>query len=131
MGRLGAREFEMVALEMNPERGLAALAFAQGKGVEHPISYAIKIFDDPEWQPRGEKRTPLVNAVVEVRCSTCNGDRMIVHRERKPEQTGWMIAHGIKPTEHVIEEMKPCPKCNASVNTGFWKANGEHFEVAK
>lgn len=129
--RLGAREFEMVALSMDPHRGLAALAFAQEKGVDRPIPYAISIFDNPEWQPRGEKKTPLVNAAVAVSCAMCGGDRFVVHTTRLPQQTGWMAAKGITPNAFPIEEMKPCPSCNSSVDAGFWKANGERFEVAK
>ena len=115
--RLGAREFEMVALEMDPHRGLAALAYAQQKGVEHPIAYAIKIFDSPEWQPRGEKKTPIVNASVKVECQTCNGDRFVFVTDN--------------PNLPYGQTVKPCPKCNASVDAGFWRADGSRFEVAK
>lgn len=115
--RHGAREFEMVALGMDAHRGLAALAFAETKGVEHPVSYAIKIFDSPDWQPTGEKRTPIVNASVEVRCSRCGGDRFVFVTD--------------DPTRLYSETVKPCPSCNSLVDAGFWKANGERFEVAK
>jgi hypothetical protein len=107
----------MVALSMDPYRGLAALAYAQERGVEHPVSYAIKVFDNPEWQPRGEKKTPIVNAAVEVTCSTCNGDRFVFVTNDP------MTPYG--------ETVKPCPSCNASVNAGFWRFNGERFMVAK
>lgn len=117
LGQLGAREFEMVALGMDAHRGLAALAFAQAKGVEHPVSYAIKIFDSPDWQPRGEKRTLIVNAAVEVRCGMCGGDRFVFVTDDPKTLYG--------------ETVKPCPSCNSSADAGFWKANGERFEVAK
>ena len=52
--RLGAREYEQVALGMDSKRGLAAIHYAVNKGVEHPISYAITLFDNPEWHPSGE-----------------------------------------------------------------------------
>jgi len=115
--KAGAREFEMVALGMEPNRGLAALALAQAKGVDHPVSYAIKVFDNPEWQPRGEKKTPIVNAAVEVKCGMCGGDRFVFVTNDPKRLYG--------------ETVKPCPSCNASVDAGFWKANGERFEVAK
>lgn len=52
--RLGAREYEVVALTMIPDRGLAALNYATSKGAEHPIAYAIKLFDSDDWNPAGE-----------------------------------------------------------------------------
>lgn len=52
--RHGAREYEIVALTMVPIRGLAALKAAEDKKVEHPIAYAIALFDNPEWYPSGE-----------------------------------------------------------------------------
>lgn len=52
--RLGAREYEVVALTMVPDRGLAALNYAIEKGAEHPIAYAIKLFDSDSWNPSGE-----------------------------------------------------------------------------
>ena len=132
LGKLGAREFEMVALGMNESRGLAALAYAQEKGVDHPISYAIKIFDNPDWTPTNERPRRATNVSVEVSCATCGGDRFIVHRTRKPEQSGWMKERGIEPNlDEDIEEYKPCPSCNASVDAGFWRADGSRFEVAK
>lgn len=107
----------MAALSMDANRGLAALAYAQAKGVEHPIAYAIKVFDNPEWQPQGEKRTPVVNASVSVKCNTCDGDRFTFVTENLSVPYG--------------ETVKPCPSCNATVNAGFWKVNGERFEVAQ
>ena len=114
--KLGAREFEMVALGMDPSRGLAAIAYAQQRGAENPIAYATKVFDDADWQPRGEKATPILNAVVEVRCDTCAGDRFVFVDETK-------FLYG--------ETVKPCPECNADVNAGFWRVDGSRFEVAK
>jgi hypothetical protein len=52
---LGARPFDLIALGSNPERALAALQQAQGK--EHPVAYARKLYDSPEWKPsQGSKR---------------------------------------------------------------------------
>ena len=116
LGQLGAREFEIVALSMDPHRGLAALAAAQGKNVERPIPYAIKLFDSDDWQPRGEKKTQLVNAAVDVRCDSCGGDRFVF-------VTNANVPYG--------ESVKPCADCNSSVNAGFWRIDGSRFEVAK
>lgn len=117
LGRLGAREFEKVALSMDIHRGLAAISYAEAKGVDNPVAYAIKIFDSADWQPRGEKKTQVLNAAVEVKCATCAGDRFVfITSDPK-------IPYG--------ETVKPCPQCNASANTTFWKSNGERFEVAK
>lgn len=55
LSRVGAREYEVVALTLVPERGLAALEYALKKGADHPVAYAIKLFDDPDWSPSGEK----------------------------------------------------------------------------
>jgi hypothetical protein len=130
--KLGAREYEVAALSMDVHRGLAAIAYAQEKGVDHPISYAIKIFDNPEWQPTNEKPRRATNVSVEVTCETCHGDRFIVHRTRSPEQSGWMKERGIEPNlDEDIEEYKPCPACNASVDAGFFRADGTRFVVAK
>lgn len=117
LGQLGAREFEIVALSMDPHRGLAALSTAQEKGVERPIAYAIKLFDSDDWQPRGEKKTQLVNASVDVRCETCGGDRFVFVDDN--------------PNVLYGETVKPCPSCNASVNAEFWRADGSRFAVAK
>lgn len=53
--KAGAREYEVVALTLVPERGLAALEYALKKGADHPVAYAIKLFDSEEWSPSGEK----------------------------------------------------------------------------
>lgn len=115
--RLGAREFEVVALSMDPVRGLAALAVATSRGVDHPISYAIKVFDNPDWHPSGEARRVATNVHADVRCATCGGDRFVF----------------VTDNPHVLygETVKPCPSCNTSLDAGFWKANGERFVVAK
>ena len=118
--KLGASEFEVVALTMDAHRGLAALAYAQEKGVGHPISYAIKIFDSPDWQPANEKPGRATNQSVHVQCSTCGGDRFVVHRTRS-----------IRPGADLIEEWKVCPSCNASADAGFYRADGSRFVPAK
>ncbi len=62
--RLGAREFEIAALTLVPNRGASALKYALMKQAEYPIAYAIKIFDDPDWHPSGEKPRQGVNLHV-------------------------------------------------------------------
>lgn len=117
LAALGAQDHETIALTMDPVRGLAALAVATAKGANHPISYAIKVFDNPDWAPKGEARRIVTNATAEVRCATCDGDRFIdVLNDPK-------VLYG-----HTV---KPCPDCNASLDAGFWKPNGERFTVAR
>jgi hypothetical protein len=110
MNRLGARDFEIVALSMDAERGLAALAYAQTKGADNPIAYAIKLFDSNEWQPRGENRRLLTNVSVDKRCDHCGGDRFV------PVDAGLGLYE---------ETYAPCVKCNANANTEFWTVRGE------
>lgn len=117
LGQLGAREFEIVALSMEPTRGLAAIAYAQERGVEHPVGYALKVFDDPNWQPRSKKKSAPVNDPVNVKCDTCGGDRFVFVTSNQS------VLYG--------ETVKPCPSCNASVDAGFWRADGSRFEVAR
>jgi len=116
MNRLGAREFEIVALSMDAARGLAALTVAQNKGADNPIAYAIKIFDNPDWNPAGESRRVATNITVDVKCETCDGLRFIAVLD------DWSTLYG--------ETYKPCPDCNASLDTGFWRADGSRFVVA-
>lgn len=117
LGKLGAREFEYVALTMDPHRGLAAIAYAQQRGVDHPIPYAIKLFDNAEWQPAAAKKPVTTNLSVERQCATCDGHRF-VEVTNDP-----LVPYG--------ETYKPCPTCNSTVDAGFWKASGERFVVAK
>jgi hypothetical protein len=106
--KLGAREFEMVALSLDPHRGLAALTVAQQRGVEHPISYAIKLFDSPDWQPEYAKKPLATNVAVEVTCSNCGGDRFA------------LVTAGLGLYE---ETYAPCRECNAAANTKRWVRN--------
>ena len=112
--KLGAREFEIVALSMDAHRGLAALAVAQSKGVDRPIPYAIKLFDSPDWQPSGEKRRQATNVVVERTCAHCQGDRFVI------------VTEGPRMYD---ESYAPCEKCNASANTERWVGN-QRLETA-
>ena len=118
MERLGAREFEIVALSMDPDRGLAALGVANTKGVEHPIAYATKLFDSPDWHPSGAARRLATNVHVEKACKACGGDRFV------PVTDDWRVLYG--------ETYAPCAACNADANTTFWRVDGTKFvSVAK
>ena len=120
--KLGAREFEVVALTMEPNRGLAALTYAVEKGAEHPVSYAIKLFDSPDWQPSGELPRRAVNVSVDVECKTCGGNRFVLVGRRQAVQSMWMRERGLKPSGS-IEEYAACPDCNPA-NTSFRRADG-------
>jgi hypothetical protein len=111
LGSLGAREFEVVALTMNSDRGLAALRYAVQRGADHPISYATKLFDNPDWHPSGETRRQATNIAVETKCSHCGGHRFVAVLD------DWRVPYG--------ETYAPCKQCNASANTEFWTAHGE------
>lgn len=115
LARLGAREFEVIALTMDVHRGLAALAYAEKRGVDYPIPYAIKIFDNPDWQPAGESRRVSTNQSVETKCSHCGGDRFI------PISLGAALYE---------ETYAPCARCNAGTNTTRWDAFGTRLETA-
>ena len=110
--KLGAREFEVVALSMDAERGLAALDVAQTKGVHHPVAYAIKLFDSDDWQPSATRRRLVTNAHVEKRCEACEGNLFVV------------VTDGPNLYE---ETYAPCARCNAHTDTSFWRPNGERF----
>lgn len=116
MERLGAREFEVVALSMDADRGLAALAVAQAKGVDHPIAYATKLFDSPDWQPSGASRRVATNVHVEKACGVCDGDRFVSVTD------DWKVLYG--------ETWAPCAQCNADANTAFWRIDGHKFVSA-
>jgi len=122
---LGAREFEVVALTMDSARGLSALHYALAQGAEHPISYAIKVFDNPDWQPSGERPRHAVNIHAPAsECATCGGDRFVVVGMRPVIASVWMKEHGIEPPEtEGIEEMAACPDCNP-VDTAFTRFDG-------
>jgi hypothetical protein len=114
LGALGAREFEVVALTMESERGLAALRHAVEKGANYPISYAIKLFDNEEWQPQGEKRRLVTNASVDRQCERCGNNRFV-------------------PVDSVTalygETYAPCAACNGSTNASFYRGNGDLVKV--
>ena len=125
LAKLGAREFEVVALTMDPERGWAALQYAIEREAERPIQYAIAMFDNPNWRPSGETTRRGTNQPApDVACQTCGGDRFVLVSLRKPMQSAWMKERGIEPSEtEMIEEMAACPDCNQA-DTSFWRADG-------
>ena len=112
---LGAREFEIVALSMDPHRGLAALATAQTRGVDRPVPYAIKLFDSPDWQPSSEKQRIATNRSVERKCAHCGGDRFV------PVTSGPGLYE---------ETYAPCKVCNAGANTTRYSVDGTRLETA-
>lgn len=111
---LGAREFEVVALIMDPDRGLAALRLALQRGAENPIPYAIKLFDSIDWQPSGEVRRQGTNLHVEKTCSHCAGDRFV------------LVTEG---SDLYGETYAPCKFCNAKTDTKRW-VGSERRETA-
>lgn len=131
--RAGAREFQVVSLSDDPERALAAIAQAREKGVEHVVGYAISLYEDPAWRPSGERPRKATNQAVEVECAECGGDRFVVHRYRAPQQSAWMRERGIEipASADPIEEMKPCPSCNPTVDASFFRVDGSKFRVAR
>lgn len=103
---LGAREVEIAALAGDPDRALAALAYAAAKGVEHPIGYATKLYDSSEWAPSGAAKRRVTNAHVEVTCTHCGGDRFVYVTDDVSSLYGETVA--------------PCVMCNVDVNTTRW-----------
>ena len=113
---LGAREIEIAALAGDPDRALAALAYAIAKGVEYPLPYTLKVYDS-DWQPSGEIKRRVTNAHVEVSCTHCGGDRFVVVTD------DWR--------ELYAETYAPCAMCNADVNTTRWVHNERRVTVAR
>jgi len=100
----GAREFQIVALSADENRALAAIAEAERRGIEHAVSYAMTLYEDPSWRPTGAKsRAPsLTNQAVDVECAHCGGDRFVA------------VTDGLGLYE---ETYAPCAYCNARANT--------------
>jgi hypothetical protein len=64
-------------------------------------------------------------AVEKFGCLTCQDDRMVVVAQRRPMTTRWMQEHGLSAsTEHMIEEVAPCPSCNAGADTVMRRYDG-------
>lgn len=88
---------------------------------------------------RTMQRRPTLSDVLEVitvmspatkyrpsdTCATCEGDLFVVVFMRKPVTTEWMARNGHKASEtEMIEEIAPCPDCNAGANTSFRRTDG-------
>lgn len=112
---LGAREFQIVALMADPTRAMAAIAEAQRRGVEHPVPYALTLFDDPSWTPKESRVPRLTNLAVDRNCVHCGGDRFV-------EVTN-------DPSVLYGESYAPCVYCNADANTSFYRPDGTRAET--
>lgn len=111
----GAREFEIVALGGIPHRGLAAIQAAVTKGAEAPIAYAIALYDNRDWNPKGELRRQAPNQHVERTCDHCGGDRFVVIAD--------------DPAKLYGETYAPCKECNAESNTTFYRVDGTRVKA--
>lgn len=109
----GAREFHIVALSANEDRALAAIAEAERRGVDAVIPYALTLYEDPSWTPKGKFKPQLTNLVVEKKCHACGGDRFVAVTDDVT------VLYG--------ETYAPCKVCNANANTEFWTVRGEKF----
>ena len=115
MRGLGAREFQVVALQADEVRALAAVAEAQRRGIEHVISYALTLFDDPSWSPKDSRKPRLTNLSVDRKCAHCGGDRFV------PVTSGPGLYE---------ETYAPCKVCNAGANTTRYSVDGTRLETA-
>jgi hypothetical protein len=72
-----------------------------------------------------KQRGQTNQSVEQFGCPTCQDDRMVVVSQRKPMTTRWMTDHKITAhEEHMIEEVAPCPDCNASADTVMRRFDG-------
>lgn len=101
----GAREFQVAALAGDENRALAAIAEAERRGIEHVISYAMTLYEDPSWSPTGAKSRVLTNQSVDRACTHCGGDRFV------PVTVGAGLYE---------ETYAPCFHCNSEANTVRW-----------
>lgn len=63
-------------------------------------------------------------------CKTCNGDLFVTVYLRKPVTTEWMAKNGRHANEEeMIEEVAPCPDCNAAANTSFRRHDGSEAQT--
>jgi hypothetical protein len=111
----GAREFQIAALSADEPRALAAIAETERRGIEHVVAYAMTLFDDPEWVPRGKKAVALTNLSVDRNCPRCGGDRFV------PVTDSVTALYG--------ETYAPCAACNGSTNASFYRGNGDLVKV--
>src|SRR5262245_32988787 len=99
MRALGAREFQVVALQADEVRAMACVAEAQRRGVQNVIPYALTLFDDPSWRPKDSRPPRLTNLSVDRSCVHCGGDRFVTVTADVAQLYG--------------ETYAPCMYCNA------------------
>jgi hypothetical protein len=78
----------------------------------------LRVFEESN-RERGTNLAPRLEP-----CATCNGDKFVLVSLRPPVQSAWMTEHGITASKEGIEEMAPCPDCNAEADTSFWRTDG-------
>lgn len=96
----GASDLDLAEMQAHPERALAALQVAVGRGANNPIRYALALVRDPSW--RATQGALRVNVSSVRGCETCDGDRVILSGE-------W------NPLEPYAEVYVRCPECNGVV----------------
>lgn len=62
-------------------------------------------------------------------CATCKGDRFVLVATRPAAQTDWMQKRGFEPQSPGMEEYAPCPECNASADTSFYRHDNTEFRA--
>ena len=93
---------------------MAAIAEAERRGVDNVIPYALTLFDDPSWTPKGKLRfQAATNRHVDRACDKCGGNLFV------PVTDDWRVLYG--------ETYAPCAGCNAGTNTTFWRVDGSKF----
>jgi hypothetical protein len=116
MRSLGAREFQVVALQADEVRAMAAIAEAQRRGVNAVIAYALTLFDDPSWTPKDSRPPRATNQAVNRKCEHCGGHGFVAVTDDVTALYG--------------ETYAPCRECNASTNTTRWLTDGTRLETA-
>ena len=115
LNSVGARDIEVVALTMDANRGLAALKAAKDKGVEHPVAYAIKLFDSATWSTPSAARALVTNTFADVKCKVCDGHRMVLVSD--------------DPFTPYAETWAPCAACNGECDTAFYRTDGTRLKA--
>lgn len=72
-------------------------------------------------------QAPKTNQSVSRSCETCGGDLMVVVQTRPAKASTWMREHGLSASGE-IDEMAPCPDCNAQAETSYRRADGHLVE---
>lgn len=66
-----------------------------------------------------KRQPPATNRSVSVNCDTCSGDRFVIVRLRSVGDNDITAVN--------FEEWAPCPDCNSTANTSFWRHDGTRF----